>query len=75
MKTNTQSRRYQIEVSGVPGLILTISVSAESSLLSALDTVGVGPTELHNYIQAKLDEIRDTLDGSVQGLVVSNLEE
>jgi len=44
-------------------------------MLAALDAVAVGPQELPNRIQKLLQDARDACDGSVPGLILSNLEE
>ena len=75
MKIATQSMKFPVEAGGIPGLILTISVSADKNLLPALNAVGFGEMELPNKIKAVLEEARDACDGSVTGLIVSNLEE
>ena len=75
MKSQTSTMQFPIEVNGVPGLILTISVSARKEMLAALDAVGVGHQELPNLIQKLVQDARDACDGSVPGLIVSNLEE
>ena len=75
MKTQTQSMQFPIEVKGVPGLILTVSISARKELLDALHAVGVGPAELPNLIKARLDDVVAACDGSVKGLIVSSLED
>jgi hypothetical protein len=75
MKTQTRTMQFPVEVNGVPGLILTISVSARKEMLAALDAVGVGSQELPNLIQKLMEDARDACDGSVPGLIISNLEE
>ena len=75
MKTQTQTLQFPIEVNRLPGLVLTISVSARKEMLSALEAVGVGPTELPNLIKKLVEDARDACDGSVEGLIVSNLED
>jgi hypothetical protein len=75
MKTGTQKMDFSVEVKGVPGLILTVSVSARKEMLAALDAVGVTAVELPNYMHTILEEARDAVDGSVRGLIISNLEE
>lgn len=74
LKTQTRTLHFPIEVNRVPGLILTISVSARKEMLSALDAVGIGPQELPNLVQMLLEDARDACDGSVPGLIVSSLE-
>ena len=75
MKTQTQTRQFPIEISDVPGMILTISVSAEKSMLAALDAVGVGTEEMPNLIKKLLQDAIDACDGTVPGLIVSNRED
>jgi len=75
MKTQTQSMSFPVEVNGVAGLVLTISVSAVKELLPTLDALGFGSQELPNKIKAVLEEARDACDGSVKGLIISNLED
>lgn len=75
MKTQTQSLTFPVEVNGVAGLVLTISVSAVKELLPTLDVLGFGSQELPNKIKAVLEEARDVLDGSLDGLIVSNRED
>lgn len=75
MKTASQSMKFPTEIKGIPGLILTLTVSAERSMLPALNAAGVGEMELPNLIKARLEDARDACDGSVPGLIISNLEE
>jgi hypothetical protein len=75
MKSQTSTLQFPIEVNGVPGLILTISVSARKEMLAALEAVGVGTQELPNLIKKLVEDARDACDGSVPGPIVSNLEE
>ena len=75
MKKHTQSMQFPIEVSGVPGLVLTLSISARGEMLDALSAVGVTSIELPNLIKARLENARDACDGSLPGLIVSNLED
>jgi hypothetical protein len=75
MKTNTQSMQFPVEIKKIPGLILTISISARKEMLDALNAVGVGPQELPNMQKKLLEDARDILDGSLEGLIVSNLED
>lgn len=75
MKTQTQTLVFPVEVEGVAGLVLTISVSAVKELLPTLDVLGFGSQELPNKINAVLQQARDACDGSVEGLIVSNRED
>jgi hypothetical protein len=75
MKTATQKIHLPIEVNGIPGLVLTVSVSARKEMLDAMAAQGVDDAEIHNLIQAKIQEVVSALDGSVSGLIVSNLED
>ena len=75
MIRDTQSFKFPIEVRGIPGLVLTVSIGARSEMLDALAAVGVGPEELPNFIRARLEDVTLACDGSVQGLVVGSLED
>jgi len=75
MKTQTRNLQFPIEVNNIPGLILSISVSARKEMLAALEAVGVGPQELPNLIQKLVEDARDACDGVVPGLIISNLDE
>lgn len=75
MKTQTQKREFPLEISGVPGMILTLSVSVRKEMLGPLDAVGVGPAELPNMQKKLLQDAIDACDGIVPGLIVSNLED
>jgi hypothetical protein len=66
--------KFIIEVSNVPGLVLNVSIKADPTMLHALAAVGVEGVELQNMIKARLDDVVQALDGSVRGLIVSNLE-
>jgi hypothetical protein len=75
VKSQTSTLQFPIEVNGVPGLILSISVSARREMLAALEAVGVETQELPNLIKKLVEDARDACDGSVPGLIVTNLEE
>jgi hypothetical protein len=75
VKTQTIKREFPLEISGVPGMILTISVSVRKEMIGALDAVGVGAAELPNMQKKLLQEAIDAVDGTVPGLIVSNLED
>jgi hypothetical protein len=74
MKTNTQSIELPIEISGVAGMTLKLSVSARKEMLPLLDQVGIGTEELPNRIKTLLQDAVDACDGVVPGLIVSNRE-
>ena len=74
MKAHTQSIEFPIEIDGVAGMILKLSVSAKKEMLPLLDQVGVGTEELPNRIKTLLQEAVDACDGIVPGLIVSNRE-
>ena len=74
MKVHTQSVELPIEVDGVSGMTLKLSISARKEMLPLLDQVGVGPAELPNRIKTLLQDAVDACDGVVPGLIVSNLE-
>jgi hypothetical protein len=75
VKTATEKREFVIEFKQKPGFILTLSLSARKEMLDVLDAAGITGIELGNWIHAKLDECQNALDGSVAGLIISNLEE
>jgi hypothetical protein len=74
LKAHTQSIELPIEVDGVAGLTLKLSISAKKERLPLLDQVGVGPEELPNRIKTLLQDAVDACDGTVPGLIVSNRE-
>ena len=74
MKIQSKSITLPVEVSGVSGLTLRITVSARSEMLDALDAVGVGTEELPNLVSTLLQEAVSGCDGVVPGLIVSDLE-
>lgn len=69
------SRRYPVEIAGIPAGILTVSISIDAKYLPILEANGFMSQELHNYQVKLLDDARDAMDGSVAGLIISNLEE
>ena len=80
MKKNTQQLQFVVEARArdgqkVPGFILTISASSRGEMHDALNAVGIGESEIGNFIRRILDQSRDALDGSVEGLIISSLEE
>jgi hypothetical protein len=75
VKAQTIKREFPLEISGVPGMILTVSVSVRKEMISALEAVGVGAAELPNMQKKLLQEAIDACDGTVSGLIVSNLED
>jgi hypothetical protein len=75
MKTASQSFKYPIEVKDVPAFTIQITISARKEMLPFLRAAGFGEDELPNKIRALLEQARDACDGSVDGLIISNLEE
>lgn len=77
MRSIGASLQFPIEVGEqkLPGLTLKVSIQADSKYLMLLNQHGYGEQELANYIRARLQDAVDALDGSLPGLIVSNLEE
>ena len=75
MKISSIKQEFPIEVSRVPGFVLTIQVSARKEMLDALNSVGVGPAELPNMQKKLLQDAVEACDGIVPGLIVSNLDD
>jgi hypothetical protein len=74
LKAQTQSIEFPIEIDGVAGLVLKLSISAKKEMSPLLDQIGVGSEELPNRIKTLLQDAVDACDGTVSGLIVSNQE-
>ena len=59
----------------LPKAIHPIVSDVGKRFLDALNAEGVGPVELPNPIKARLDDVVAACDGSVDGLIVSSLED
>jgi hypothetical protein len=65
---------YPLEFRGVPIFKITIAVKVDQKTAHLLDALGFGEAELNNKLTAIMQDVTNALDGSVDGLIVSNME-
>ena len=68
------TRKVAFEIAGVVVGALTVQIKINESMLPFLESNGYSGTELHNYLEARVQDAVLAMDGSVPGVVVSNLE-
>lgn len=66
------SVEYPVEVNKIPIFRIKITVSVMPKVAMFLESLGFSDAELPNKLSSILDDVVVALDGSVEGLVVSN---
>jgi len=68
------TRKVQFEIDGVTVGALTVTIKVNDQMLPYCETHGYSGEELTNFLNARVVDAIEAMDGCVKGVIVSNLE-